>query len=43
MSTELSGVDLGRQPLLAAQAAAKRNGATVRKPKRRTGTMARRA
>ncbi|MEV6048404.1 DciA family protein [Streptomyces xanthochromogenes] len=40
--SELSGVDLARQALLAAQEAAKRNGAAARKPKRRTGTTVRR-
>ncbi|MDJ0465978.1 DciA family protein [Streptomyces sp. H27-C3] len=40
--TELSGVDLARQALLAAREAAKKNGATRQKPKRRTGTAVRR-
>lgn len=35
---EVSGVDLARQALLAAREAAKRNGATSKKPRRRTGT-----
>ncbi|OKK05273.1 hypothetical protein AMK09_37590 [Streptomyces sp. CB02488] len=39
---ELSGVDLARQALLAARKAAKKNGATRQKPKRRTGTAVRR-
>ncbi|MFG2841115.1 DciA family protein [Streptomyces zaomyceticus] len=39
---ELSGVDLARQALLAAQEAAKKNGATTKKPKRRTGAVVRR-
>ncbi|MCZ4101033.1 DciA family protein [Streptomyces sp. H39-C1] len=42
MTTELSGVDLARQALLAAREAAKKNGATRQKPKRRTGTAVRR-
>lgn len=43
MTTELSGVDLARQALLAAQEASKKNGATrTKKPKRRTGTAVRR-
>ncbi|MFE3770831.1 DUF721 domain-containing protein [Streptomyces sp. NPDC059122] len=43
MSTELSGVDLARQALVAARGAAKKNGATqAKKPKRRTGTVVRR-
>ncbi|MEU3050364.1 DciA family protein [Streptomyces sp. NPDC006984] len=43
MSTELSGVDLARQALVAAREAAKKNGATqTKKPKRRTGTAVRR-
>ncbi|WP_234376653.1 DciA family protein [Streptomyces sp. CB01201] len=42
MSTELSGVDLARQALLAAQETAKKNGASARRPKRRTGTTVRR-
>ncbi|MGW1106138.1 DciA family protein [Streptomyces sp. NPDC002540] len=40
--TELSGVDLARQALVAAREAAKKNGATTRKPKRRTTTVVRR-
>ncbi|MBH1937832.1 DUF721 domain-containing protein [Streptomyces sp. AV19] len=40
--TELSGVDLARQALVAAREAAKKNGATSKKPKRRTTTVARR-
>lgn len=40
--TEMSGVDLARQALLAAREAAKKNGATSKKPKRRTGTAVRR-
>ncbi|MFI8200411.1 DUF721 domain-containing protein [Streptomyces sp. NPDC085942] len=40
--SELSGVDLVRQALLAARQAAKKNGATQKKPKRRTGTAVRR-
>ncbi|WP_424864006.1 DUF721 domain-containing protein [Streptomyces sp. MMS24-I29] len=36
--TELNGVDLARQALVAAREAAKKNGATTKKPKRRTGT-----
>ncbi|MFF9403823.1 DUF721 domain-containing protein [Streptomyces sp. NPDC014744] len=40
--TELSGVDLARQALVAAREAAKKNGATSKKPKRRTGTVVRR-
>ncbi|WP_331735718.1 DciA family protein [Streptomyces sp. NBC_00057] len=40
--SELSGVDLARQALLAAREAAKRNGATSKKPKRRTTTVVRR-
>ncbi|MFK0182164.1 DUF721 domain-containing protein [Streptomyces xanthochromogenes] len=36
---ELSGVDLARQALLAAREAAKKNGATSKKPRRRTGTV----
>ncbi|MEU9031458.1 DUF721 domain-containing protein [Streptomyces sp. NPDC048383] len=39
---EVSGVDLARQALLAAREAAKKNGATRQKPKRRTGTAVRR-
>ncbi|MGP3637243.1 DUF721 domain-containing protein [Streptomyces sp. 24-1644] len=38
----MSGVDLARQALLAAREAAKKNGATRQKPKRRTGTAVRR-
>ncbi|MEV4975328.1 DUF721 domain-containing protein [Streptomyces scopuliridis] len=37
---ELSGVDLARQALVAAREAAKKSGASSRKPKRRTGTGA---
>lgn len=40
--TELSGVDLARQALVAAREAAKKNGATTKKPKRRTTTVVRR-
>lgn len=41
--TELSGVDLARQALVAArEAAKKKGGAQTKKPKRRTGTVARR-
>ncbi|MCY0930894.1 DciA family protein [Streptomyces sp. H27-H1] len=40
--TELSGVDLARQALLAAREAAKKNGAQTKKPRRRTGTVVRR-
>ncbi|MFE0580210.1 DUF721 domain-containing protein [Streptomyces sp. NPDC058874] len=40
--TELSGVDLARQALVAAREAAKNNGATTRKPKRRATTVVRR-
>ncbi|MFE2556549.1 DUF721 domain-containing protein [Streptomyces sp. NPDC059352] len=40
--SELSGVDLARQALVAAREAAKKNGATTKKPKRRTGTVVRR-
>ncbi|MFE9222490.1 DUF721 domain-containing protein [Streptomyces lavendulae] len=36
---ELSGVDLARQALLAAREAAKKSGATSKKPRRRTGTV----
>ncbi|AYV32400.1 MULTISPECIES: hypothetical protein [Streptomyces] len=36
MATELSGVDLARQALVAAREAARKNGATSKKPKRRT-------
>ncbi|MER8062333.1 MULTISPECIES: DUF721 domain-containing protein [unclassified Streptomyces] len=39
---ELSGVDLARQALLAARAAAKKNGAQTKKSKRRTGATLRR-
>ncbi|MGW7230655.1 DciA family protein [Streptomyces cyaneofuscatus] len=39
---EGSGVDLARQALLAAREAARKNGATAKKPKRRTTTVARR-
>ncbi|MFA0845491.1 DciA family protein [Streptomyces rochei] len=43
MSTELSGVDLARQALVAAREAARKNGAARKeKPKRRTGTVVRR-
>ncbi|MFF3699469.1 hypothetical protein [Streptomyces sp. NPDC002221] len=42
MSTELSGVHLAGQALLAAQETAKKNGAAARRPKRRTGTTVRR-
>ncbi|MFE0872904.1 DciA family protein [Streptomyces rochei] len=43
MSTELSGIDLARQALVAAREAAKRSGATqTKKAKRRTGTVVRR-
>ncbi|OEJ21786.1 hypothetical protein AR457_40850 [Streptomyces agglomeratus] len=42
MSTELSGVDLARQALVAAREAAKKNGAARQKPKRCTGTSVRR-
>ncbi|MGI5526018.1 hypothetical protein ACQEVX_00915 [Streptomyces syringium] len=43
MRTGLSGVDLTRQALVAAQEAAKKNGATRKeKPKRRTGTVVQR-
>ena len=43
MSTELSGVDLARQALVAAREAARKNGGTRKeKPKRRTGTVVRR-
>ncbi|KIE24732.1 hypothetical protein LK08_22890 [Streptomyces sp. MUSC 125] len=43
MSTELSGVDLARQALVAAREAAKKNGTTRKeKPKCRTGTVVRR-
>ncbi|MFJ6785598.1 DciA family protein [Streptomyces yangpuensis] len=40
--SELSGVDLARQALVAAREAAKKNGATTRKPKQRTTTVVRR-
>ncbi|WP_331725545.1 DUF721 domain-containing protein (plasmid) [Streptomyces sp. NBC_01102] len=39
---EVSGVDLARQALLAAREAARKNGATRQKPKRRTGAAVRR-
>ncbi|MFD3719871.1 DUF721 domain-containing protein [Streptomyces sp. NPDC058674] len=39
---EVSGVDLARQALLAAREAARKNGATRQKPKRRTSTAVRR-
>ncbi|WP_331756913.1 DUF721 domain-containing protein (plasmid) [Streptomyces anulatus] len=39
---ELSGVDLARQALLAAREAARKNGVTRQKPKRRTTTVVRR-
>ncbi|WP_274919466.1 DciA family protein [Streptomyces sp. WZ-12] len=42
MTTELSGVDLARQALIAAREAAKKNAATTRKPKRRTTAAVRR-
>ncbi|MFJ4585118.1 DUF721 domain-containing protein [Streptomyces echinatus] len=43
MSTELSGVDLARQALVAAREAARKNGAARNeKPKRRTSTVVRR-
>jgi hypothetical protein len=43
VSTELSGVHLASQALVAAREAAKKNGATqTKKPKRRTGTVVRR-
>ncbi|MFE4336719.1 hypothetical protein ACFRQM_47540 [Streptomyces sp. NPDC056831] len=43
MTTELSGVDLARQTLVAAREAARKNGASRKeKPKRRTGTVVRR-
>ncbi|MFJ4966783.1 DciA family protein [Streptomyces sp. NPDC088729] len=42
MTTEPSGVDLARQALLAAREAARKNGATRQKPKRRTTTVVRR-
>ncbi|MFC9035121.1 DUF721 domain-containing protein [Streptomyces arboris] len=40
--SELSGVDLARQALLAAREAARKNGTTSKKPKRRTTTAVRR-
>ncbi|MFD3664003.1 DUF721 domain-containing protein [Streptomyces sp. NPDC058659] len=40
--SEVSGVDLARQALLAAREAARKNSATSKKPKRRTGTVVRR-
>jgi type IV secretory pathway VirB10-like protein len=40
--SELSGVDLARQALVAAREAAKKNGAITKQPKRRTGTVVRR-
>ncbi|MGQ7754843.1 DUF721 domain-containing protein (plasmid) [Streptomyces sp. WC2508] len=42
MTTEPSGVDLARQVLVAAREAAKKNGATRQKPKRRTTIVVRR-
>ncbi|MCL6293193.1 DciA family protein [Streptomyces sp. 43Y-GA-1] len=39
---EVSGVDLARQALLAARETARKNGATAKKPKRRTTTAVRR-
>ncbi|MEV7683245.1 DUF721 domain-containing protein [Streptomyces sp. NPDC088341] len=42
MSTELSGIDLARQALVAVREAAKKNGAARKKPKRRTGQAIRR-
>lgn len=42
MTTELSGVDLARQALVAAREVARKNGATSKKPKRRTTTVVRR-
>ncbi|MFE7268027.1 hypothetical protein ACFU9B_39500 [Streptomyces sp. NPDC057592] len=42
MSSELNGVNLARQALLAAREAARKNGATSKKPKRRTSTTVRR-
>ncbi|MFJ7209488.1 DUF721 domain-containing protein [Streptomyces sp. NPDC098789] len=42
MTGELSGIDLARQALVAAREAARKSGATTRKPKRRTGTVVRR-
>ncbi|MFH9677842.1 hypothetical protein ACH4L5_37200 [Streptomyces sp. NPDC017405] len=42
MSTEPSGADLARQALVAARETAKKNGTTqTKRPKRRTGTVAR--
>ncbi|MFB6876340.1 hypothetical protein [Streptomyces sp. NPDC056323] len=42
MSSELSGVDLARQALLAAREAARKSGATGKKPKHRAGMVVRR-
>ncbi|WP_239085328.1 DciA family protein [Streptomyces halstedii] len=42
MTGELSGVNLARQALVAAREAARKNGATAKKPKRRTTTVVRR-
>ncbi|MGP3635586.1 DUF721 domain-containing protein [Streptomyces sp. 24-1644] len=42
IESELSGVDLARQALIAAREAARKNGATSKKPKRRTTTVVRR-
>ncbi|MFE7567871.1 hypothetical protein ACFU76_13010 [Streptomyces sp. NPDC057539] len=43
MTTGLSGIDLARQALIAAQEAAKKNGAgRAKKPRRRTGPAVRR-
>ncbi|CAM5698079.1 hypothetical protein SMICM304S_04435 [Streptomyces microflavus] len=42
MTTEPSGVNLARQALLAAREAARKNGATAKKPKRRTTSVVRR-
>ncbi|WP_392900775.1 DUF721 domain-containing protein [Streptomyces sp. LN699] len=42
MTAELSGVDLARQALVAAREAARKNGATTKKPKRCTSTVLRR-
>ncbi|MFB6807637.1 DciA family protein [Streptomyces sp. NPDC056387] len=42
MTAELSGVDLARQALVAAREAARKNGATAKKPKRRTSSGVRR-
>ncbi|MFJ2575000.1 DciA family protein [Streptomyces halstedii] len=42
MTGELSGVNLARQALVAAREAARKSGATAKKPKRRTTTVARR-